>query len=102
MSVFAFFIGLVCVQLGRKLRARLPKMRIAGFMLAWGQFPAALFDAVENLVFFQILNGSTQEMWPLIAWCCAFVKFTLVGMGWLYILCGGLILIAAKQSPSHR
>ena len=102
LSVYAFFIGLACVQLGRRFRARLPKMEMAGFMLAWGQFPAALCDAVENLALFRLLSGSTQEMWPLTAWYCAVVKFTLVGMGWLYILCGGLILIAAKQSPSHR
>jgi hypothetical protein len=102
MSVYAFFIGLACVQLGRRFRDRLPKMGKAGFMLAWCQLLAALCDAMENLALFRLLSGSTQEMWPLTAWCCAVVKFTLVGIGWLYILCGGLILIAAKLPPSNR
>jgi hypothetical protein len=101
LSVYAFFIGLACVQLGRRLHARLPKVGLVGFMLAWGQLPAALCDALENLALFRLLSGSTQEVWPLIAWCCAVVKFTLVGMGWLYILCGSLILIATKQFPSN-
>ena len=102
LLVYAFFIGLACVQLGRRFHGRLPKMGMAGLMLAWGQVFAALCDAVENLALFRLLSGSTQEMWPLTAWYCAVIKFSLVGMGWLYILCGGLILIAAKQPPSHR
>ncbi|NOR24147.1 MAG: hypothetical protein GQ542_07085, partial [Desulforhopalus sp.] len=63
LSIYAFFIGLACVQLGRIFRARLPKMGMVGFMLAWGQFSAALCDAVENLALFRLLSGSTQEMW---------------------------------------
>ncbi|MCP4338458.1 MAG: transposase [Desulfobulbaceae bacterium] len=92
LSVYTLFIGLACVQLGRRFRLRLPKMEMVGFMLAWGQIPAALCDAVENLALFRLLSGSTHEMWPLTAWCCAVIKFTLVGMGWLYILCGSHLL----------
>lgn len=102
LFAYAFFIGLACIQLARSFSAGWPKLGMVGFMLAWGQLLAALCDAVENLALFRLLIGSTQGMWALTAWCCAVVKFTLVGMGWLYILCGTLICIAAKHFPSHR
>ena len=102
MVVYAFFIGLACVQISRSLSARWPAIGMFGCLLAWGQLPAAVCDAVENVALFRLLIGSTLEMWPLMAWSCAVVKFSLVGMGWLYILCGGLILIAVKQFPNHR
>ncbi|WP_319549893.1 hypothetical protein [Desulfogranum marinum] len=102
MLVYAFFIGLACVQLGRSLSGRWQTIGMIGFVLAWGQFFAALCDAVENLALFRLLVGSTQEMWPSMAWCCAVIKFTLVGMGWLYICCGGLILFTAKLSSINR
>ncbi len=102
MVVYAFFIGLACVQISRILSARWPTIGRLGCLLAWGQFFAAVCDAVENLALFRLLIGSTLEMWPLAAWSCAVVKFSLVGMGWLYILCGGLMVVAAKQSTIHR
>ena len=102
MLVYAFFIGLACVQLGRGLSTRWPKRGMAGLVLAWGQVLAAVCDAVENLALFRLLIGSTLEMWSLVAWSCAVIKFSLIGMGWLYILCGGVILLTVKLFANRR
>lgn len=59
-----------------------------GYSLAWGQLAAGLFDAVENAGLIALLFGSTSDSWAAVAWWCAIFKFTLVGIGFVFILVG--------------
>ncbi len=67
-----------------------------GLGLAWGQWLAAIFDAVENYVLLQILNGTSLELYPIIAFISASVKFLLVGLGDLYTIYSWLFMIYFK------
>jgi len=67
-----------------------------GIGLAWGQWLAAIFDAVENYVLLQILSGTSLEIYPIIAFISASVKFLLVGLGVLYMIYSWLFMIYFK------
>lgn len=59
-----------------------------GRVLAWGQWAAALLDALENSALLLILTGWPVSPWPQIAAGCAGLKFLLVFAGILFILVG--------------
>ena len=67
-----------------------------GIGMAWGQWFAAIFDAIENYALLQILSGTSLEFYPIIAFISASVKFLLVGLGFLYITYSGLFMIYFK------
>jgi len=91
LVVYALFISIACVHIANILKLRLPIMAAAGFFLAWAQFLAALLDAVENYALIRLLLGSQQKLYPSMAWGCALIKFTLVGMGLAYLLVGFIL-----------
>ena len=49
---------------------------------------AALFDATENVFLLLVLGGHGGEHAPLIATICSSIKFTLITIAILYVLCG--------------
>lgn len=59
-------------------------------LLGWGAYLATLFDAVENLALFSILNGSVGAN-PAIAFGCASVKFGLLLLGLGFALLAWLV-----------
>lgn len=63
-----------------------------GITLAWLQFLAAGFDAVENYALLRMLFSGGDDRLAAIAAYCAIVKFVLVLCGMLYFF-GGLALI---------
>lgn len=63
-----------------------------GIVLAWLQFPAAGFDAVENYALWRMLINGGDNGLATIAAYCAIAKFSLVLCGMLYFF-GGLLLI---------
>ena len=87
-------IALGCVLVARQFTSRLPFLTVIGNGLAWAQFGAALLDASENYALIQVLLGSTQALWPALAWWCALPKFiiVLIGLGFIVIGSVGLIL----------
>ncbi|HEY0739046.1 MAG TPA: hypothetical protein VGD69_29270 [Herpetosiphonaceae bacterium] len=62
----------------------------AGLYLAWLQWLAALFDAIENVGLLYMLGGQTEQPWPLIAQWFAIPKFALIVLGLLYTLVIGV------------
>lgn len=60
-------------------------------LLAWGQWLAALLDALENIALTVMLFGQAAAPWPQIAYWSAVIKFALVILGILVIL-GGAVL----------
>lgn len=101
LIVYALFISIACVLIGRKLT---PKYRLwanLGYLIGWAQFPAALLDGIENFALIRVILGSQSEVLPLIARWCAVVKFGIVGAGLIYILTGltmvALMIIAGRM-----
>lgn len=91
MVAYAVTIGLACVWMADISRRRgWRKMATLGVWLAWGQAPAAILDAVENLALIMALLGPIVSPWPEIALACAVPKFVLVFGGVLYALGGAI------------
>ena len=67
-----------------------------GVLLAWAQFGAALLDAVENYALIQVLLGSQQELWPVVARWCAIPKFLIVAAGLVYVGVGAVLVMVTK------
>jgi hypothetical protein len=59
-----------------------------GLLLAKLQFVAALFDAIENFVLIKLLLGSNNNIFSLIAYYFASIKFVIIGIGIIYIIVG--------------
>ena len=96
LIVYALFISLACVLIARYFSLRIAFLAIWGFVLGWGQFFAALLDAIENLALINLILYSQREFWPIIARWCAIVKFGIVGAGLFYILTGTLFILILK------
>jgi hypothetical protein len=60
-------------------------------LLAWGQWLAALLDALENAALLIMLFGQPAVPWPAIAYWSAVIKFTLVTLGILIVLTGAIL-----------
>ena len=52
------------------------------------QIVAALFDAIENVALIKLLLGTNNEIYSLIAFCFALIKFVLIGIGIIYLIIG--------------
>jgi hypothetical protein len=91
LVAYALFISLACVHIAKALMVKWTVVATAGFFLAWGQFLAGLLDIIENYVLIQLLLGAQTKIYPSIAWGCAGIKFTLVGMGLAYMLVGYIL-----------
>lgn len=96
LGVYALFIALSCIRVARLLGRRTPILATTGYALAWAQFAAAICDTVENYALIQLLLGSLYQQWAAIAWAGATFKFGIIGVGWLYILIGGLCIVVAR------
>jgi len=59
-------------------------------LLGWGAYLATVFDAVENLALFSILNGNLGAN-PALAFGCASVKFGLLLLGLGFALLAWLV-----------
>ncbi|CAB1057756.1 hypothetical protein D1BOALGB6SA_2511 [Olavius sp. associated proteobacterium Delta 1] len=96
LIVYALFLSLACILVARHLAPRIAFLAMGGVVLGWGQFFAALLDAIENLALINIILDSQRGIWPIIARWCAIVKFGIVGAGLVYILIGTLFVLALK------
>ncbi|MBC7228599.1 MAG: hypothetical protein H5T61_15430 [Thermoflexales bacterium] len=91
MAAYACALGLGCVLVARRLGRWGGGLAALGVMFSWGQWLAALLDAVENYALIRLLLGSERALWPALAWGCALPKFLLVGLGVLFIGVGGVL-----------
>ena len=87
-------IALGCALAARVLTSMSSFLGTMGIALSWGQFAAALLDAVENIALIRLLLGSQQAAWPVVARWCALPKFALVAAGLLYVIMGGVVWLA--------
>ena len=85
MPVYALAISLGVLMAARKHGGFFEKI---GAYIGWGALLAALFDAVENLALWQLLNGTTTALSPSIAFFAATIKFFLILVGIFFALTG--------------
>ena len=102
LVVYASAIGLGCVLMSRRLSGRVEFMGILGIVLAWGQLAAALLDGLENYALIQVLLGSEQRLWPVVARWCAVPKFLTVAAGLLYILIGTVVVVVVVRRGKEQ
>ena len=90
LVLYSTTIGYACAWVASELRDSARPLASFGLSLAWGQWLAALLDGVENTALWIILTNGPSVPWPQIAWWCAAVKFTLVLLGLVYAILGGI------------
>jgi hypothetical protein len=93
---YGLALGLGCMLISRGFFKRSRFLFQMGIILAWAQAGAALADAVENLALLQVLFGSAEAAWPVLAAVCASLKFLAVSAGVLYILVGLMLRAVIK------
>jgi hypothetical protein len=87
MPTYAIALGLATLLAAGKYSGWVKSI---GAAAGWGALFAALFDATENFVLWKSLIGAVGSPYPQIAFYCASIKFTLIILGLIYALVGGL------------
>ncbi len=100
LALYSTSIACACAWIAGALRERLRPLASIGLLLAWGQWVAALLDAVENGALLTMLLDAPAQPWPAVAWWCAVLKFALVLLGLLFALAGGVSLILTPKRHS--
>jgi hypothetical protein len=90
---YVLAIGMGCSLVSRSLGKNFGIFAKLGLILAQLQIVAGLSDAVENYALIRILLGTSQLWWAVIAQRSAMVKFVIVGLGILYVLIPGTLII---------
>ena len=88
MLLYSTTIALGCLWSGQVLQKRGWPLGELATGIAWGQWAAAIFDALENIALIAILFGSLVSPWPEIARWCALLKFALIFIGLVYAFLG--------------
>jgi len=100
MVLYSVTIAYACVWVSSGWRGHWRLLASVGLLLAWGQGVAALLDAVENAALLVILFGAPAVPWPQVARGCATVKFTLVFLGLVYAIVGGVWAVVGVRRRS--
>ncbi|MCU0541225.1 MAG: hypothetical protein MUE44_03445 [Oscillatoriaceae cyanobacterium Prado104] len=88
MLAYSTALSLACIWSTKLLPSFDPRWLGVGIVLAWGQWVAAVFDAIENLCLFPFLYGTAKDglSLALVAALSAGLKFGLIGLGIIYFL----------------
>ncbi len=97
LILYSSAIACACAWVASGLRETTPSLASFGLLLAWGQWLAALLDGVENTGLWVTLSNGPSAAWLQIAWWCAAIKFTLVILGLLYAILGGIWTVIRKK-----
>lgn len=101
MLVYSTTIALACVWASDMLHNSDMPLMWLGVSLAWGQWLAALLDAVENFVLWKILLGSLNSPLPEIARWAATGKFILIFLGLIYALYAFALYLLGRWMPKQ-
>lgn len=103
MVAYSTLFSLACVMAAQVFLHRNGGfITILGIMLAWGQWIAAVFDAVENLSLTIMLFNEPSGLWPQLAYTMAVMKFTLILIGLAYAAAAGFIRLMTKARPRYQ
>lgn len=73
------------------------RLAAVGVVVPFFALAAAAFDASENVALLLTLAGKGGSVAPPFAAICSAVKFTLIGIAILYVLCGLALLVRARR-----
>ncbi len=89
LLTYATLIGVVIVLIATGFEEK-HFFRRTGYLFSWIIIASALFDAIENIALINLLTDSMETYWVTLAYYCAIIKFSGVGLGILYIVVGGI------------
>jgi hypothetical protein len=93
---YATNLALCCLMAGRVLGRGRRRLAAAGVVLAWGQWLAGAFDALENVAMLRMLGAGATEFWARWCWLFAALKFAILVEGSLYALAGLAVWIVGN------
>ena len=101
LCAYSTTIGLACIMLGSSLRARgALGMAALAAPVAWMQWLAAGFDAVENATLLDTLTNAGYPRFAPASWALASAKFALVALGLAHVVVSGcLVLFRRRLAP---
>lgn len=99
LLAYSTTIALACLWAAGVLKARAWPLAALGAPLAWGQWLAALLDALENLALTVVLFTAPASPWPEVARWSAILKFSLVFAGMVYAFLGLAVSLIQRLSP---
>jgi hypothetical protein len=77
------------------------RMAKAGVIVPYFALAAACFDAAENVALLLTLGGHGGSFAPPFAAVCSSIKWTLIGIAILYVLCGLASMLRSRLAPSR-
>lgn len=100
LLVYSLFLSLLCFKTAERFTGKNNWFRSIGIIIAWLQFLAALFDAVENYALIQLLLGSQKELFSLMAYYFATAKFLLIITAFVYLIAGLIMRLFLRNGTS--
>ncbi len=97
MLAYSLFLSLSIFKLSKRFINRKRWYSQLGIYLAWAQFAAAIFDAIENYFLLRLLLGSQTEIFSSLAFYSASIKFILIVLGFLYIVLSLILRIRISE-----
>jgi hypothetical protein len=76
------------------------RLAAAGTIIPFFAAAAAIFDAIENVFLLLVLKGHGGGYAPLIATICSSIKFTLITIAIVYVLCGLVMRLRREPTPA--
>jgi len=99
MLSYGLFFALAGFAIRDAARARgWRRMARAGVVIPYFALAAACFDASENIALLLTLGGHGGSFAPPFATACSTVKWTLIGIAIVYVLCGLVLLLRARAA----
>jgi hypothetical protein len=100
LALYSTAIACACAWIAGALRGRVRPLALMGLTLGWGQWLAALLDAVENGALLTMLLDVPAQPWPAVAWWSAVLKFALVLLGLIYTIVGVILVQYTARSTT--
>ena len=97
MLSYGLFFCLAGLAIRDTARARgWRRLAAAGVVVPFFALAAAAFDATENIALLLRLAGNGGSFAPPFATVCSTIKFTLIGIAILYVLCGLVFRVSTR------
>jgi hypothetical protein len=99
---YALALSAACIVLAARAADR-GRTRLAalGPLFAWFAVIGAGLDALENVAILLVLDGSTGQPWPAIAFGFASVKWMLLAVVVVFLVVGLVATISRRETPAE-
>jgi hypothetical protein len=101
MLSYGLFFALAGFAVRDTTRARgWRRLAALGVVVPFFALAAATFDASENVALLLTLHGTGGNFEPPSAAVCSAIKFTLIGIAIVYVVCGTALRVRARLLPT--